>query len=266
MKKLYKNPKTGEVIFMEEEEAKKHNYVPVEDETKAQAQYVETRPCLYKFFVDNLLEGQPDLVMLFGETGSGKSTIALKLFEDAQELGHNALFIDTEGNLRPNQRPKNYEYVVRIEDVEKIVKSLKPGCKLVIVDSIGLPVLGAYASASLKKRGDMLLKMQGIAYMLKSYAINNNCLVVITNQPVSEMSVMDIPDENERRKAIENRRPFGDKMVYFSKELLRTKLVEATPNRTVMEVDTWRSRKYGRGTKLFRMVWQNGKLSLEFMR
>ena len=40
-------------------------------------------------------------------------------------------------------------------------------------------------------------------------------------------------------------------MAFFIKEVIRTRLVESGEEKTVVDVETWRSRKYGRGTKLF---------------
>jgi len=208
---------------------------------------------LYDFFL-NLLEGEPDLVEIFGETGSCKSAIALQLLKDAEAKGKKTLFIDTEGNLRPKQRPKNYFYTPTLSELKKLIlkrEGLKDGYDVVILDSIGIPVLGAYAVATLRQRGDMLLGMQAIAYTLKSYARRNNCLVLIANQPISELSAMSIEDQNEREKAIYERRPFGDKMSFMIKEVLRTRQVVSKREYTIVDVEAWRSRKYGRGTKLF---------------
>jgi predicted alpha/beta-fold hydrolase len=221
----------------------------VEQKLKAKVKAAVSKN-LYDVFMQ-LLEGEPDLIEIFGETGSGKSVIALKLLEDARDKGLRTLFIDTEGNLRPSQRPDNYHYLASFEDLKKFIFNLEDGYNVIILDSIGIPVLGAYAAAKLHQKGQMLLDMQAIAYMLKKYALKNKCLVLITNQPVSELSAMAIEDEVERERAIRDRRPFGDKMSFFIKEVLRTKLVDSSEKVTVANVEAYRSRKFGRGKKLF---------------
>ena len=188
--------------------------------------------------------------MIFGETGSGKTSLAIKLLKDCMERGIKTLFIDSEGNIRPSERPENYVYLVTLDEIKEFVSNLIRGGKrygAIILDSIGLPALGTYASVKLDRKLGIILEMQGIVYMLKGYARKHNCLVLITNQPKSEF-MMNGSDIKE--KSIEDRRPFGDKVCYFAKEILRTKLISSNEKETYIVVDVWRSRKYGRGTKL----------------
>ena len=257
---LWKRYGMQEYVALKEKQLKKSEVTEVADvaETKAKVKAKDLpKDNLYDLFLD-LLEGEPDLIEIFGETGTCKSAIALRLLNDALKKGLKVLYIDTEGNLRPSQRPKDYVYMPTLDELKRYIigvrgkpRMLKDGYQVIILDSIGVPVLGAYAAASLHQKGQMLLDMQAIAYVLKGYALKNRCLVLITNQPVSELSCLDIEDPNERIKAIHERRPFGDKMAFFVKEVIRTRLVESSEEKTVVDVETWRSRKYGRGTKLF---------------
>ena len=221
-----------------------------EVKTKAEAKAgISKEVNLYDFLLHDVLEGEADTVMIFGETGSGKTSLAIKLLKDCMKKGIKTLFIDSEGNIRPSERPENYVYLVTLDEIKEFIGSLiREGKKYgtIILDSIGLPALGAYASVKLDRKLGMILEMQGIVYMLKGYARKHNCLVLITNQPKSEF----IMNGSDIKEKLEDRRPFGDKVCYFAKEILRTKLISSNEKETVIVVDVWRSRKYGRGTKL----------------
>ena len=257
---LWKRYGMQEYVALKEKQLKKSEVTEVADvaETKARMKVKDLpKDNLYDLFLD-LLEGEPDLIEIFGETGTCKSAIALRLLNDALKKGLKVLYIDTEGNLRPSQRPKDYVYMPSFDELKRYIgvrgkRMLKDGYHVIILDSIGIPVLGAYAAASLHQRGQMLLDMQAIAYILKGYAVKNKCLVLVINQPVSELSCLDIEDPVERQRAIHERRPFGDKMEYFSKEILRTRLVSTSDEETIVQVEAWRSRSFGRGALLFKV-------------
>jgi len=206
---------------------------------------------LSKFF--HTLLGRPDLLMIFGETGTGKTKLALKTAQEIVSDGGKVAYFDTEANLPPGDFKVSYTYIPSLQGLSKAVNNLEAGFNLVVIDSIGVPVLGAYAQASLHERGNMLLQMQGIAYRLKQYSYDNKAYVLIINQPISELSAMMIENEAERKQALLDRRPFGDKTCFFVKEILRTRLLHADNTRTVIAIETWRSRSLPRGKKLLQM-------------
>ena len=115
-------------------------------------------------------------------------------------------------------------------------------CDLFILDSIGVPVLGIYGTLKQNQKGTALQAMQGLLYELTKFAETNEAVVIVTNQPVSEMN------KTEAEKA--DRHPFGDKAMFFTKEILKIVAGERTQYKTVCHILAWRSRSAGRGKML----------------
>lgn len=182
-----------------------------------------------------------DTVEIFGDSGTGKTTAALEFCK--MYKGKKIKYFDTERNIVDTPEGIDYEYVADFEELYQKIMGLRPGYDLVIVDSLGLPVLGEFATKSVKEKGDSLLKAQAICYTFKKYSHKNNCLVLITNQPESEF--------NKSREHI--LRPFGDKSIYFFKEVWKTDRLSSTPSQTSCVCRAFRSRMYGMGTDLFRL-------------
>ena len=84
--------------------------------------------------------------------------------------------------------------------------------------------------------------MQGLLYRLTIWAEENDAVVIVTNQPVSEMN------KTEAQKA--DRHPFGDKAMFFTKEIMKLIVAERTEYKTVCHVLAWRSRSAGRNRHL----------------
>ena len=202
--------------------------------------------------IQNLTQ-TPDLIEIFGETRTGKSTLSLCFFKSAEASGLKSLYIDTEQNIPYLSRPASYKLCLSLEKLQDVVYHLEDGYGFLVLDSIGMPVLGSFAKASLRERGNMLLAMQAMLYHLKDYADRNQCWVLLTNQPVSELAVMDIEDKWERKRALEERPPFGDKCSYFVKEILKSELLYSNPSESLIRLTAWGSRTYGRGTEILKM-------------
>lgn len=183
----------------------------------------------------------PDTIEIFGESGTGKTTIAKILCE--KFAGANIKYIDTERNIISEPEGVDYTYIPDFGEIYKAIQTLKDGYKLVILDSIGLPVLGEFATMDLREKGNSLLKAQSICYLLKKYSYKNKALVVVTNQPESEF--------NKSREHV--LRPFGDKSIYFFKEVWKTDKLSSSPQATACVCRAFRSRMYGLGTELFRV-------------
>jgi len=85
--------------------------------------------------------------------------------------------------------------------------------------------------------------MIAISSFLKNYANENHSLVIVLNQPESDMN----KDPNTERK------PFGDKSSYCYKEIISSKFAKLgrTEKKTTIVVKAFRSRSCGMGTKLF---------------
>lgn len=214
--------------------------------------------------------GGPDLIQVFGPTGSGKTEFCIKVAQSAAEdENKDVLFIDTERNLSNNERIENtdYVYVPDFQDLYAFVSgnsnklsddpfgenttgsnSLQDGYDMIVLDSMGFPALMAYDEYSIEDNADQFKVFQMIQYMsgeLKKYAQKNNSLVISTNQPKSELSESGGED------------PFGDKSLFAFKELWRTKLKNTSEVKTTCIVSAHRSRQSGKGKKLFELIIQD---------
>jgi len=182
-----------------------------------------------------------DTLEIFGESGTGKTTFCKQVVES---FDGKALYIDTEKNLLKAPEKCDYTYISDFKQLFQFIVNLKDGYKLVVLDSLGLPILGEFASMSLNERGDVLLKAQAISYELKKYSQRNKALVIVTNQPESEFA-------KEKGHIL---RPFGDKSIYFFKEVWKTSMQFSTPSKTVCNVKAFRSRQFGRDTLLYKII------------
>lgn len=191
---------------------------------------------------------EDDLLQIFGHTGTGKTSIAMKAAFEARERKKSVVYIDTEHNITPKQASGIkklgivYEYIPKFDNLYTFIKKL-PKYDVVIVDSLGLPVLALFADANMKEKGIALQKMIAASAFLKNYANENHSLVIVLNQPESDMN----KDPNTERK------PFGDKSSYCYKEIISSKFTKGgrTEDKTTIVVKAFRSRSCGMGTKLF---------------
>jgi RecA/RadA recombinase len=199
---------------------------------------------------------EDDLVQFFGKTGTCKTSIAIQAAIEARKEGKSVYYLDTEKNISRSKRealkkagiiytpysPSSGEFrtvndLISLYDFIKKIQRVD----LLIIDSLGLPVLSVFCDGNQKDQGLALQKMIIISKYLKSYANKNRSLVIVTNQPESDM--------NKDPKT--ERRSFGDKSEFFYKELLKTVFVDKNPDKTKVVVKTYRSRDYGQGHKLF---------------
>jgi len=196
-----------------------------------------------------------DLIEFFGKTGTGKTHLAIQAAIEAKQAGKSVYYYDIEKNI-PKKKIKVMQQAGVIystydgefkasRDLDKLHESFKtlPKYDLVVIDSIGLPVLSVYCNSGAGGQGEALKKMIAMASTLKSYANKTGALVIAINQPESDMN----KDQNTERRS------FGDKAEYFFKEMLMTKFAVngKKPDKTTIVVQTYRSRSYGMGTTLF---------------
>lgn len=211
--------------------------------------------------------GGPDLIQIFGETGSGKSTFAVEVGNSAvKDANKDVLFIDTERNLSDNERSKDVDYIyipdwtdiyAYIADKPNMLSSdpfgsnttnsqtLEPGYDVVIVDSMGLPALMQYDEYSIVDDADQFKVFQMFQHVsgeLKKYAQHNDSLIIATNQPSSKLA-----EDGDYK-------PFGDKSQFAFKELWRSYKDSSSNIKTKCTLKAHRSRQAGEGTKLFKMV------------
>lgn len=184
-----------------------------------------------------------DVLEVFGDTGSGKSKFAMAVAKEAIAAGKKVFYLDTERNLTEadikDLKGCEYKYTPIIDEIDRIVQKL-PKVDVVIIDSIGFPVLTAYARMSMKQKGDALLKLIAIFGDLKGWAYLNSGVVVVTNQPESEFN-------KEPGHVL---RPFGDKSQFAAKEIWKTEIVDRKPAYTNTRISAFRSRSVGHRTKI----------------
>jgi len=184
-----------------------------------------------------------DVMQVFGDTGTCKSKFALEVAREAIAAGKKVYYLDTERNLTTEDidslKGCEYKYTPVLDEIDKIVQKL-PAVDVVILDSIGFPVLTSYARLSMKQKGDALLKLIAIFGDLKIWAYRNNGVAVVTNQPESEF--------NKEKGHIF--RPFGDKSQFACKEIWKTEFEHRSPNETKVSIKSFRSRSMGQRTKI----------------
>jgi len=221
---------------------------------------------------DNLIRqviefcGGPDLVQVFGPTGSGKTEFVVKVTESAaNDEDKDVLFIDTERNLSDNERldAVDYVYIPEWNDLYAYLsgkksklsddpfgentgrgKTLQDGYDVVVLDSMGFPALMQYDEYSIEDDADQFKVFQMLQYMsgtLKKYAQHNDALIISTNQPKSRLSESGGED------------PFGDKSLFAIKELWKTVKKSSSEIKTTCMVTAHRSRQAGQGKDLFKL-------------
>lgn len=218
--------------------------------------------------IHNIIEfcGGPDLIQLFGNTGSGKTEFVTSVAESAiNDEDKDVLFIDTERNLSDNEIEDNtdYIYIPDWSDIYAYISGktnklssdpfgdnttgsnkLEDGYDVVILDSIGMPALMKYDEYSIEDNADQFKVFQMLQFVsgkLKQYAQHNDALVIATSQPGSKLG----DDKGSE--------PFGDKSLYSFKELWRTYKDSSSEIKTQCTIKSHRSRQAGKGKILFRL-------------
>jgi len=211
--------------------------------------------------------GGPDLVQIFGGTGSGKTEFCVNLAESAiNDENKDVLFIDTERNLGDNDRldDADYVYIPDFDDLYAYIsgktsklsdnpfgenttssRKLEDGYDVVVLDSLGFPALMAYDEYSIEDNADQFTVFQMIQFMsgqMKKYAQMNDTLIISTNQPKSELAGDDGPV------------PFGDKSQFAFKELWLADKKSSSQIKTECVIEAHRSRQAGNGKDLFKMT------------
>jgi hypothetical protein len=205
-----------------------------------------------KLFERILNHVEHDVLEIFGDSGTGKSTFAFLIAYSALKAGKSVWWLDTERNLSQVLVQKlqsfgnsfSYAYTPIFYEIVQRVRNL-PKADLYVLDSLGFPALSEFAVVDMNRRGDILLKCIAIMSYFKQACYRNNALAVIVNQPVSEFGRSNVGEDQLP--------PFGDKSIFAAKCVWRTYVVEMKPELTTIEIRTWRDRRYGRGKPLYRI-------------
>jgi recombination protein RecA len=162
------------------------------------------------------LEGQ--MVELYGAAGSGKTTCALHVCQNAMKLGKYVFYFDLEYKLREaqllmikgfNRDLFNIIYPDHAEDamdtMQRIVKEY-PGC-LIILDSVGglLPEVEdaeSYEKLGMATIARMLHKM---VRKITGYAARNKCVIIFLNHLTATMEMYGSKSTTHGGNAVKNR-------------------------------------------------------------
>lgn len=220
----------------------------------------------------------PDLIEVFGESGSGKSRFSVEVLMDAVENeGKRGLFIDTEKNIgnEDDLGSCDYAYLPEWRDIYNYCigqgemvpndafgekthsgNEMPDGYDVVVVDSLGFPALvqyGKYRVADDAEQFKVFNEIQVITGELKKYAQMNDALVIVINQPKSDLSEEQDPA------------PFGDKSIFGFKEVWKTYKVNATETKTDCEIRAFRSRQLGKGSVIYRVEIDDSGADVTFI-
>lgn len=183
---------------------------------------------------------EADILEIFGDSGACKTKLAVYLALEARTQGLRVKFIDTERNLRKAEITNlgdSYQYMPGISELNSFCKNLPKGVDVIVIDSIGYPILTDFAKMGVKEKGTSLLQLISWFGDLKDWAINNNKLVIVTNQPDSDFG---------KEKDYVNK-PFGDKARFAAKEIWELKRLGMKQGVTTSNILTFRSRIKGYG-------------------
>ena len=162
-------------------------------------------------------------VQIYGDYGTGKSRFVHAVAKETQALGRKVLYLDTEGSLSEGHVKELLHYEYLGDDLETLVKRVerakneKDKFDLLIIDSIGLPVLNAYARWRLDKRLGAIQKLAPIMADTVRFARDGKGLSLVTNQCVSEFTRVSKKLADEEPLA-----PFGGKISFVPKLILRS--------------------------------------------
>lgn len=186
-----------------------------------------------------------DLCQIFGDTGEGKSKFVNAVAIEAIQAGLKVFYLDTERNLGAHDIEMlgdHYQYTPKFSEMQKIIDNLG-SFDLVIIDSVGLPVLNMYAKMKMNEQGKALLNLIGMMGDLKVWTYDHKAIVIVTNQPESEFN---------KEKGYD-RRPFGDKSLFNVKEVWKIHRDKSVNGSTKCVIESFRSRDLMKGTKIATM-------------
>lgn len=246
--RLAREENEKKLIMMEQLKQDQEQVEEVKHEKKVNSPSPKNIPSNNASIFDSILEyAGYDIFQLLGYTGAGKSKVALKVAKEARDRGLKVLYIDSEDNLTKKDIEElkgiTYHYIPAFDDIYNFVINTRnplPHYDLVVLDSIGLPVLSKYARMNLNEKGSALLKMQAIGGYFKEWSHKHKALVLVTNQFESDFN----------KDAKHRLRGFGDKFQYYPKETWEIELKTYSPSLTESTITVFKSRSVGADTHI----------------
>lgn len=229
----------------------------------------DTQPLI----LDTLLDiFDADVLEIYGDTGVGKTVFCMTAAEQAARARKTVIYIDTEKNVgrRTKERLKSipgyrelkvgpngirdmvkgpgfyYVYTPILAELTKLTQNM-PDADLVIIDSLGMPVLVKWSRMGQNQQGHALQEMIAIKGDLKEWAYRSNGLAIDTNQPVSEMN-------KSKQDIADGLPPFGDKSGFATKSVMRFIKASETPDKTEVRGVVRKTRDSGKGTPILNMT------------
>ena len=222
---------------------------------EAQKSKAEVKPIQpQKTAFDKLLELVGNhLIEIYSDTGNGKSRLVYHIATEAERSGKKVLYLDTEKSLPVGyeKQLKNYEIhtaktalgLLR-QLTDRVRKARDEDFNLIVVDSIGLPVLAALPEMSMRERGDAFQLMASLRFQMMGFAFEHG-LTIATNQPVSELSRSSIGGKAPKVSEGEPLGPFGGKSEFMAKLILRSETVQKSPNQSIFKLMVYKARDHG---------------------
>lgn len=233
----------------------------------------EARPTPQKTAFDKLQEiVGGHLVEIYSDTGNGKSRLVHHIAVEAEKAGKKVLYLDTEKSL-----PVGYEKQLRKYEVHtaktaldllkqliaRVRRARDEELDLIIVDSIGLPVLASLPEMSMRERGDAFQLMASLRFQMMGFAFEHG-LTIATNQPVSELAQVGIAGKQPRVAENEPLPPFGGKSEFMAKLILRSEAIQKTPNKSIFKLVVYKAREHGREYELARFSIGKDGVSIDW--
>ena len=153
--------------------------------------------------------GAGGVVNLFGDTGVGKTKMAIQVSIDAAKRGFTAVYADLEGNIHQSvvdsmvEAGVTYIHELRLGKVRKALR--REEFDILIVDSVTHHITGMWYETNQHEHGRLLQEVQNFVFWLREKARERNALAIIISQPVSDFGGRSLS-------------PMGDKMGFFCKE------------------------------------------------
>jgi len=156
-----------------------------------------------------------DILLLFGDSGIGKTKICSQLAFELAKEGKTVRYYDTEGNLSQAAIDRFQEANIihaPIADYKQMLKVGKTETEdVIILDSATLFITGKWARMDMHSRGSMLQTVQAVYYQVKQWCQQKGKIAIITAQPISVMG---------DRRGVE---PMGDKANFMAKVIFYVK-------------------------------------------
>ncbi len=153
--------------------------------------------------------GAGGVVNLFGDTGVGKTKMAIQVAIDAAKRGFVAVYADLEGNIHRSVIDEmvnagvTYLHETQLSKVRKTMR--RDEFDLLVVDSVTHHITGMWFETNQHEHGRLLQEVQNFVFLLREKARDRNALAIIISQPVSDFGGRSLA-------------PMGDKMGFFCKE------------------------------------------------